>query len=233
MPSSGDSERTGTQIDAVLWIVDPTRASSAELIADVIQAAGLPVDEPVATALLTGIATDTKGFLRESSDVRAFETAARLRALGGSASVAQDILEGHNVDFLRLVGNVFNDATILEGGLGIVAAMPRDLLARCRVDDADLERLTTILSGTRGTALIVLLQEKTDEIRGSIRTSSAVDAVAIAKQFGGGGHARRAGFRIRSTPLEQVRAEATAVVHDAIRELANGNSGRPPTQGGQ
>lgn len=220
MPSSGEPERPGTQIDAVLRIVDPTRASSAELIAEVIEAAGLPVDEPIATALLTGIATDTKGFLRDSSDVRAFEAAARLRALGGTATVAQDILEGHNVGFLLLVGNVFSDATIIDGGMGIVAAIPRELLARGRVDDADLERLTTVLSGTRGAAIIVLLQEKTDEIRGSVRTSSAVDAVAIARQFGGGGHARRAGFRVRQAPLGQVRAEVTAVVQNAIRGLA-------------
>lgn len=227
MPSSDEPELPGKHIDAVLRIVDPTRASTAELIAQVIEAADLPVDEPVATALLTGIATDTKGFLRDNSDVRTFEAAARLRAMGGSVAVARDILEGHNVGFLQLVGNVFSNATILDGGIGIVAAIPQDLLATCQVDDADLERLTTMLSGTRGTAIIVLLQEKADEIRGSVRTSSAIDSVAIARHFGGGGHARRAGFRVRQAPLRQVHDEATAVVQNAIRALTEqGDTGQ-------
>lgn len=199
-----------------LKVVDPTRASSAELIALVIWAADLPMDRDVATALLTGIATDTKGFLRESADARALALASRLRARGGEVSAAADILDRHNAGFLRLAGDVLSRARFIADAAGVVASIPDGLIAACRADDADVERLTTILSATREARLVVLLQEKAGEIRGSVRTRAPVDAVAIARHFGGGGHASRSGFRLPHARLEDVLEEASEVVRGAV-----------------
>ncbi len=217
---------TRPEADAAIRVVDPTRASSAELVLLVLDAAGLPVDQAAATALLTGVATDTKGFLRESADARAFAVAARLRALGGEVVVAADILERHNAGFLRLAGSVLSRVVYVSDGAGnaaagIVAAIPRSLLVDCGADDADVERLTSILSGTRDARVVALLQDKGGEIRGSLRTQAPVDAVAIARRFGGGGHTRRAGFRVSGASLEDVEAEVVGVVRDRVATAFN------------
>ncbi len=206
-------------------IVDSTRASSAELVALVIEAAGLPMDREVATALLTGIATDTKGFLRDSTDARTLACASRLRMLGGGVSIAEDILQRHSLGFLVLAGDVLSRAVITEGGAGIVASIPEELLAASRVRDGEVEMLTALLSNTREAYVIVVLQGQADGIRGSVRTRAPIDAVAIAQHFGGGGHARRSGFRVPRARLDDVRDEVGVVVRAAVSTL-NGRLNR-------
>ncbi len=212
-------ESVGIHAGETLRIVDPTRASSAELVALVLEAAGLPMDPEVATALLTGIATDTKAFLRDSTDARALACASHLRALGGEVSVAEDILQRHSVGFLLLAGDVLGRAVITNGGAGIVASIPEGLLATSGVRDGEVELLTAMLSSTREAYVIAVLQGQAGGIRGSIRTRAPIDAVAIARHFGGGGHARRSGFRVAHAHLQEILDEVRAVVCEAVSTL--------------
>jgi nanoRNase/pAp phosphatase (c-di-AMP/oligoRNAs hydrolase) len=141
-----------------------------------------------------------------------------LRSLGGDVSVADDILQRHGVAFLIVAKEVLARTVVLDEGMGIVASIPEQVLAASGLGAGEIERLTTIFSGTREAYAIVLLQGQPGEIRGSVRTRAPVDAVAIARQFGGG-HARRAGFRVPRGDIEVLAERAGTVVRDAISSL--------------
>src|SRR5437764_281623 len=63
-------------------LVDVTAAASAELVSRVIDALGVKWTPEMATAALVGIMTDTGSFQFPSTDARALERAAPLRAAG-------------------------------------------------------------------------------------------------------------------------------------------------------
>jgi hypothetical protein len=68
------------------------------------------------------------------------------------------------------------------------------------------EIIDDLLSNAPGAEVILLLKEKSvGIISGSIRTTSAsVDASEIASIFGGGGHSRAAGFKVKNPDFDKV-----------------------------
>jgi phosphoesterase RecJ-like protein len=63
---------------------------------------------------------------------------------------------------------------------------------------------------------VMLLVENDDAVRVSLRSRSVVDVAALARQFGGGGHARAAGLRA-AEPIDALRDRLVAAVEEALR----------------
>ena len=61
--------------------------------------------------------------------------------------------------------------------------------------------------------------ENDDGIRVSLRSRERVNVAEVAASFGGGGHARAAGFR-HAGPLEEIRAAAVGVLEQKLAEQA-------------
>ena len=83
------------------------------------------------------------------------------------------------------------------------------------MDPADLEELTSLPISIEGVKVgLTLRQQPGGSYRISVRTAKGVDACAIARRLGGGGHPRAAGCEISGNPdnakhaiLEEVKKE--------------------------
>ena len=90
-----------------------------------------------------------------------------------------------------------------------------DEIERSGVDPADLEELTSLPISIEGVKVGLLLrQQPGGSYRISVRAAKGVDACAIARRLGGGGHTRAAGCELlgnldnaKSAILAEVEAE--------------------------
>jgi phosphoesterase RecJ-like protein len=59
-----------------------------------------------------------------------------------------------------------------------------------------------------GVRIVAVFEERDGKVKASVRSnnSAAVDAVTIAKHFGGGGHVKAAGYEISGTLTEAITA---------------------------
>ena len=86
------------------------------------------------------------------------------------------------------------------------------------MDPADLEELTSLPISIEGVKVgLTLRQQPGGSYRISVRTAKGVDACAIARRLGGGGHTRAAGCELlgnldntKSAILAEVEAELNA-----------------------
>ena len=67
-----------------------------------------------------------------------------------------------------------------------------------------------------GVEVSALLKQEPDKVSVNLRSRNHIDVSAIAQHFGGGGHARAAGFKVSGKPVQLVAEELAAVVKEAL-----------------
>ena len=71
-----------------------------------------------------------------------------------------------------------------------------------------------------GVEVSALIKEEPDKISVNLRSRGAADVSKIAQTFGGGGHARAAGFKVTGKTVEQVAGELASEVAHVVKKLA-------------
>lgn len=192
---------------AAINLVDPDAASSAELVYQLVRRLGGVPDPAEATALYTGIVTDTGRFQYSSTSPTTLRVAADLREIGvDHERVATEIFESGSLSFLHIVGVVLARARV------------EDSLVWSWLDTADLEAAGLGIDETEGLidairpvkesrfALMLKQRREGPGYKGSLRSRGEVDVARIAQALGGGGHQRAAGFTFEGTAEEAARA---------------------------
>ncbi len=180
-----------------LRICDESAAATCVLIAEWVQAAGLPLRSPAATALFTGIATDSGWFRFSNVDARTLRVAADLVAAGAEPQpIYEAIYERDPLPRLRLLARLLASLELHAGGqLAVMTLRPADFAA-AGADDTMTEDLVNEAGRLAGTEGILLFTEQADGVvHINFRSKRRLDVAALAGRFGGGGHARAAGAR--------------------------------------
>lgn len=192
-------------------VVDPQVAATAELVFDLIGVLGVPIDEPIATCLLTGIVADTRGFRTSSTTARSVErTAALMKAGAKLPEVLWHVFNDRSFATLCLWGRVLSSAQ--RRGRLAWAVVTQAMLRECSASLQDLGDLVNMLV-TRDTDVGILFKETGNhKVRVSVRSAEGVDVSPLAAHFGGGGHAQAAGFTVDgSLPAAMKEVLETAV----------------------
>lgn len=190
-------------------LIEPEAASSCELVYELIRRMGGVPDRDEATALYTGIVTDTGRFQYSSTSPATLRVAADLRELGvDHTTVSSEIFESAPFGYLHTLGIVLSRAR-LEDGLVWSWLDLRDLNGT-RLDEA--EDMINLLRAVREAGVAVLLKEtEPGRYKVSMRSRGHVDVAKIAAGFGGGGHSRAAGFPAPGGVEETIKAIKSAV----------------------
>lgn len=190
------SESVGTR-HGDLRLLDETAAAACVLVAEWLAAAGLPCPPPVATALLTGVGTDTGWFRFPSTDARTLRVAAGLVEAGASAAeVHRAVYEQDPPAKLRLIGRMLQTLTLHAGDRLAVLMLRRADFAvagAARELTEDLVNEAARLGCTEATLLFI--EEPDGTVRVNFRSKRTLDVARLATRFGGGGHVRAAGAR--------------------------------------
>jgi len=202
-------------------LLDERAAACAQIIARLCEQAGWPIDPEAAALLYMGLATDTGWFRFSNADAAAFATAARLIEAGARPNELYETLYLSDPEpRVRLIGEVLSRFELRAGGRLAIVRLTRDMLARCRATPQMTEEIVNEPQRVGSVVVCLLLAEPQSEgepIRVSIRSKRDVDVAAIARQLGGGGHARAAGVKIPGT-IESVYQQIVPLLENALEE---------------
>ncbi|MBS3750372.1 MAG: bifunctional oligoribonuclease/PAP phosphatase NrnA [Anaerolineales bacterium] len=191
-----DHHPTNTMF-ASLNIVQKEAVATAEIIYKLIQHLSLPLNKPIAEALLTGIIMDSLGFRTSNTTSQVLRIAADLQEQGANISmIHRKALLERSYEAVKYWGAGLSKAQ-KEGRLvwATLSLEDRDSVGYPGRDDADL---VNILSTIKETDIcIVFVEQRGGSVKISWRAKPGFDVSRVALQFGGGGHKPAAGAEIR------------------------------------
>jgi len=193
--------------------VDPSADSTTMLVAELLDAWGIPIQCDVAHCIYAGLTTDTGSFRWASA--RALRLAARLVDIGvDNAAISRTLLDTHLFMWLPLLSRVLGSAQLLPdavGGRGLVyAVVDNQEWARSRQEE--VESIVDIVRTTQQAEVAAVFKEVGPQKWSvSMRAKSDVDLAAVASGFGGGGHKLAAGYST-SGSIEEVVASLRAAL---------------------
>ncbi len=179
--------------------IDASASSNTIIMFRLLRHLGVPLTPHVATALLTGILTDTGHFAHLNTNQESMEIAAELMRYGADhRTITAATMRNKSIGTLQLWGRALSRLN-LNTATGVVSTvLTLQDFHECGVDDRAATGISNFLNSlSDGKVALVVKEERGGFIKGSLRTTSEIDVAAIAKQFGGGGHTKAAGFRMR------------------------------------
>jgi len=212
-------------------LVDLTATSTAEILVSIFEALSGDtslLSKEIATALLTGIITDTNSFQNQNTTPKSLTVAAQLVAAEADREeIIRRIYKTRTLPTLRLWGKVLSNIHDETNYRFIWSAIKKEdfLTIGATPEDAD-GVIDDLLKTTTGVDFVLLLIEKTDGVHGSLRSvAKGIDVAEIAKIFAGGGHALAAGFIVDNSDPAMNIDKVIGLIRDHQKKM-NGKSPR-------
>jgi phosphoesterase RecJ-like protein len=193
-------------------LVDPHASSTAEIVLRLLDYMAVRLDADMATCLLTGIVTDTRGFRTSNVTVRVMDAVLRLMKAGASLPRITHHGLNRRPTVVILLWRAALALLHIEDRViwtSIPLAMRR---AVGHVGNGDAGLVNFLVSADDADVAVVFAEREDGRIEVGLRAVPGFDVARVALQLGGGGHALAAGC-ILPGPLE----EAQARFLDALR----------------
>ncbi|MFN2250343.1 MAG: DHH family phosphoesterase [Anaerolineae bacterium] len=212
-------------------VIDPSAASTAEIVVALADAMGVTPSSDAATCLLTGVVTDTLGFRTSNTTPRTLECARRLMSWGADlGAINQHVFYRRPMSALRLIGRAI-ERTETHGPFAISTISRADLRELGAAPGA-MRGVTAILATAAEPDAFALLRERADgSVDISLRSKPGVDLIPAAVALGGGGHPQASGAKIDG-PLDAARERVLAALQAHVAPLADRQAGIAPDAGG-
>lgn len=158
------------------------------------------IDKFIAFNLLTGIFTDTGGFRHANVTAQTLEIAAELLRKGAKLDlISRFTLSQRELPMLRAWSVALENAKFDPERKIVYTVITSEDLTKVKASETDLEGVAELLNTVPDAKFSMLLKQRGDEIKGSLRSEphKGVDVSEIARAFGGGGHKLAAGFKFK------------------------------------
>ncbi|HEU4742089.1 MAG TPA: bifunctional oligoribonuclease/PAP phosphatase NrnA [Meiothermus sp.] len=196
-----------------LSVVDPSKAATAQIVKDLIDALAVTWTPAIATPVLTGMITDTGNFAFANTTPELLRTVADLIAHGVAYAELTDRLKWRPPGYFQLMGKVLSTVEFHFGGLLVTAHMPPGLNG----GEEDSDDFVGTIRYAEGSQVAVFLRERGPDTKLSIRSRGGVSAQNIAVKLGGGGHVPAAGATLRGMGLSDAYGRLLPVVEEELK----------------
>lgn len=219
-PLASNSKKTavidhhlGGKITSDLNIIHPEAPATCQLIYEIIQRIGMPLDEKTANLLFTGIVTDTGRFMYYDTNRETFEIAGKLLDAGADKeNIYSALYQNKPIDVLKFETDLIANAEFMGDRVFAIASI--DKVDEYGVQMGDSEHIVNILRDLEGISISMLVKEYGNgEYKVSMR-SKGIDISKTARENGGGGHANASGFSIFDDSLESAAAKARVILQN-------------------
>ena len=203
-----DHHITNTQFGD-LQIIDTEACATAEIIYYLIKQMEISIDRSIATALYTGILTDTGSFRFSNTNKSAFTICMEMVEAGVDPfEIAQHVYGTYSLGRIKLLNLALDTIEISKNGKLSLMAVTREMMNESGTQPEDVDGLINYARGIEDIKVAALMHElengagkpnQPKQFHVSLRSGGDVDVAEIASAFGGGGHVSAAGFSIESS----------------------------------
>jgi phosphoesterase RecJ-like protein len=179
-----------------LNLVDTHSSSTGELVFNVIKAANLPMDHEVAENIFAAIQGDTGSFRYVNTTSASLKIAAEMMKYGVKPwDLSLRVMDGYSLSRLRLLELALGTIELHHKGKIGMMTLSTQTFKKAEADLLDSERFVDYPRFVSGVEIAVLIRQTGEnEYKFSLRSNCEVNVAQLASLFGGGGHARAAGF---------------------------------------
>ena len=197
---------------AVVW---PHKASCGELILELIGELCGDIDKEEADLLYMAVSTDTGCFVYDNTTAETHRAAAQLLDAGADLPrLNKPLFRFKSLARIMLEGMICSDLRVYRGGQISLAMVTLDMLTRSGATEDDCNDLASLAGQVRGNHVAVTVRELSltpPKSKVSLRTDGLVDASAVCRRFGGGGHKMASGCELDCPPEETAEKILAAV----------------------
>lgn len=196
--------------------LDADASSTAEIIFELLLAMKVNINDITARAIYTGIATDTGCFKYSNVNAKTHLIASMLYEYElDAAEINRIMFDTKSHALLELERQVLETAEFHFDNKCMLLCVTAEMQEKTGCSGTELEGIAVISRSVEGVeAGITMKQIGGDEFKVSLRTFPPLDASAICKMLGGGGHKGAAGATVKGS-IDEVK---TAVL-DAVKQV--------------
>jgi phosphoesterase RecJ-like protein len=198
-----------------LHIVVPEAVAATEIVFDWLNRMGDPITTPVATALLTGLVTDTIGFRTSNVKPVTLHIAQALIEAGASLTeIMTRTLNSHPYSFVEIWKHALPTVQLSDGVISaeITQAHIQEI-GLSEIPDTGLVSWLVSVDEAKVSALFKEQPDNTVEV--SLRSKVGYDVAHIAFKLGGGGHKQASGATVTGT-LSEVKTRVIPMLRDLV-----------------
>ncbi len=218
-----DHHISNTHYAANLYL-DEMAAAAAECVYELIAQMRVNINNITAKALYTGLVTDTGSFKYSNVTAKTHLIAAELYNFQIDApEISRLMFDTKSKKLLQLEKMVLETAEFHFNDKCILLAVTDEMQLKTGCSGTELEGIAVISRSVEGVEVgITIKQTANEEFKVSLRTYPPLDASAICRKLGGGGHKGAAGATVNGT-LSQVKEIVLDAVKVALEEIDAGS----------
>ena len=184
------------------WTICPEAGSTSEILCDLLDMDR--INRETAECFYTGIIHDTGVFRYSATSTHTMETAGQLIDKGVDFTrIIEESFYAKTYPQMRLLGYSLEHSELHYGGKVISSVITWKEMKQFKVTSEDMDGIAEKLREVDGADCSVFLhQTGEDSFKISMRSKHIVDVSRVAAAFGGGGHVRAAGCRMKGTAGE-------------------------------
>jgi phosphoesterase RecJ-like protein len=211
-------------------MVDAKAVSTTQVLYDLIKYLQVEVDERIASCLLTGLVTDTRGFRTHNVGPQTLQLAVDLLEAGAELSlITQNGLDRRPLATLRLWGEAFSR---LQAANGIVwTSLPFQVQQAVGYNSFGAAGLVSMVVSAEEAEIGVVFTEREDgQVEVGFRAIPGLNVAQVALDLGGGGHPTASGCVIPG-PLKEAEQRVMALLRSDLarqRGQTSDSNGRHP-----
>ena len=214
-----DHHITGEKYGTVNYI-EPNASSTAEIIVQLFEFLKVKPTAKEATYLYTGLVTDTARFLHSNTTAESLRCSAYMLACGADIRTINDVLYNTKpYKEVKLLGRALEKLVLHHNKKTAEITLKHEDFKSFKIDPRYTQGIVSRPVKIPSVEVSVLLREEPDRVAVNLRSKGNVDVSAIAYKFGGGGHARAAGFKLLGAKIETVKKDLLKEIKKAVSKL--------------
>lgn len=199
--------------DPVLSYIETYASSTCELITEILYyiEANIYITEFDATAMLAGIAVDTKNFA-VNTGVRTFEAASFLRKKGANTLAVRQLFQ-NELDTYRFKGEIIKNISVFKENIAI-SKLEEDTDSGVMIAAQASDEILNI----KDIKAVFVLARVGRDVHISGRSTESINVQRILERLGGGGHMTVAGARVKELSIEDVEKKLKQAITKYFEE---------------
>lgn len=199
------------------WVMQDI-SSTCELMERVYREMDITVTTEIANNLYVGLVSDTGNFKYSCVSSETFLAAARLIETGVDfAHISKKIFDTKSRQYYELMQTSIERLEFFQEGRVCILYLSQEDFRSKGIEEFEAPGIVNIPSSIEGVAVGVFIRGRDNkEFKISLRSSKDIDVALIAKNLGGGGHTRAAGYSAFDTTVQDIKERVLVEINKQL-----------------